>query len=128
LIIFLTLHIHDEHDLLLQVIKGDHLIEQHQVHVLEILRVLRLCAAIWLTVAKVIVGKVAYKAAGEDGQVCKAWAVSSWPLPFSVKTKTPPALLPKEYKTKRPRQKNSLLSGTNKAWPFIRGTTLISWV
>ena len=42
--------------------------------------------------------------------------------------KTPPALLPKECKTKRPRQKNALLSGTNKAWPLIRGTTLISWV
>ena len=67
-------HIHDEHDLLPQVIKGNHLIEQHQVHILEILRVLRLCAGLWLTVAEVIVGKVAYKAAGEGGQVCKARA------------------------------------------------------
>ena len=67
-------HIHDEHDLLPQIVKGDDLIKKHQVHILEAFGILRSGAGFRLAVTKVIVGKVAHKTAGEGGQLCKARA------------------------------------------------------
>ena len=67
-------HIHDQHDLLPQVVKGDHLIEQHQIHILEVLGVLCRGTGFGFAVAEVIIGEISHKAAGEGGQVCKARA------------------------------------------------------
>ena len=67
-------HVHDQHDLLPQVVKCDHLIEQHQVYVLEVFGVLCRGTGFGFAVAEVIIGEISHKAAGEGGQVCKARA------------------------------------------------------
>ena len=62
-------HIHDEHDLLPEVVKGDDLIEEHQVHILEVLGVLGLGAGFRFAVAQIIVGEVPHQTAREGGEV-----------------------------------------------------------
>ena len=68
-------HVHDQHDLLPEVVKGDHLVKQHQVHIPEGLGVLHLPAHAGLAVAQVVVGEIAHQPAGEGGQLFKARAL-----------------------------------------------------
>ena len=67
-------HIGDEDDLLLHVVKGDDLIEEHEIHVPEPLGILGGPVRRRLAVKKVVIGKVAYKTAGEGWQVIRTRA------------------------------------------------------
>ena len=67
-------HVHDEDDLLLHVVKGDDLVKEHQVHVLEGLGVLRVHAGGRFAVGQVVVREVADQAPGEGGQIVKLGA------------------------------------------------------
>ena len=68
-------HIYDQHDLLPQVVEGNDLVEQHQVHVLEVLGVLRFGAGFGFAVAEVIVGEISHKTPGEGRQIGEARAL-----------------------------------------------------
>ena len=59
------LHIFDEDDLLLQVIEGDDLVKEHEIHILEAFRVLRVQTKRGFIILQVIIGEVAHQAAGE---------------------------------------------------------------
>ena len=69
------LHVDDQNDLLPHIVEGDHLVEQHQVNILERLAVLDLTSHARFAVAEIIVGKVADKAAGEGRKMHKPRAL-----------------------------------------------------
>ena len=58
----------DEDDLLAVVVEADHLVKEHQVHVLELLPVLGVQPQGGLGVFQVVVGEVAHQPAGEGRQ------------------------------------------------------------
>ena len=64
-------HIDDEDDLLFQMIEGDHLVEQHQINVLEVLCILRVTFHAWFAVSEIIIGKIADQSAREGRQIIK---------------------------------------------------------
>ena len=57
--------IDDQNDFLAEVVKGNHLVKEHQVHILEMLGILRFPAGCGLGVIQIIVGEVTGQAAGE---------------------------------------------------------------
>ncbi len=62
-------HVADEDDLLSEVVEGDDLVEEHEVHVLELLAVLDVHADFRFAVAEEVVGEVPDEAAGEGREV-----------------------------------------------------------
>ena len=64
----------DQDDLLAEVVEGDDLVEQHQVHVLETLRILGDPLRGGLGVADIVIGEIADQAAGERRKPRKARA------------------------------------------------------
>ena len=62
-------HIGYQNDLLLHIVKGDDLVEQHEVNVLERLAVLDLASYARLAVAEIIVGEIADQAACEGREI-----------------------------------------------------------
>ena len=71
----LDAHVCDKNDFLPHVVKGDDLVEEHEVDVLERLAVLDLALYAGLAVAEVVVGEVAYQTACERRKVIKARAL-----------------------------------------------------
>ena len=71
----LNAHVCDKNDFLPHVVKGDDLVEEHEVDVLERLAVLDLALYAGLAVAEVVVGEVAYQTACERRKVIKARAL-----------------------------------------------------
>ena len=67
-------HIGNEDDLLPEVVKGDYLIEQHQIHVLEILRVPGLQIHGRLCILQKVVGEVSHQSAGKGRQLRQSGA------------------------------------------------------
>ena len=49
-------------------VKGDHIVEQHQVEIPEAFRVLRVEAEARLRIFQIVIGKIAYQSAGEGGK------------------------------------------------------------
>ena len=64
-------NIDDENDLLADMVEGDDLVKEHEVHVLEGLRVLGFAAGSGLAVSEIVVREVSYETAGEGGQIVK---------------------------------------------------------
>ena len=62
-------HVGHQDQLLPEVVKGDDLVEEHQVHVPELLRILCLPLCRGLLIGQVIVGEIPYQASGEGGEV-----------------------------------------------------------
>ena len=65
-------HVHDQHDFLAEVVKSDDLVEEHQVHILEPLRVFGLPFGRRLPVSQVIIGKIPYQTSCERRQIIKS--------------------------------------------------------
>ena len=61
-------HVHHEDDLLPQMVKGDDLVKEHQVHILEGLAVRDVTLRRGFLVGQVIVGEVPHQPPGEGGQ------------------------------------------------------------
>ena len=67
-------HIDDENNFLPKVIKGDYLIKQHQIDVLEVLGILGVTFHARFAVGKIVIGKIADQATREGRQIIKTWA------------------------------------------------------
>ena len=61
-------HVNYQNDLLPEVVKGDHFVEEHQINVPKLLRVLGLSSGSRLFVSQVIVRKVSYQSSGKGRQ------------------------------------------------------------
>ena len=68
----LQVHVHNQHDFLAEVVKGDDLVEEHQVHILEPLRVFGLPFGRRLPVSQVIIGKIPYQTSCERRQIIES--------------------------------------------------------
>ena len=68
------LHVDNQDNFLLEVVKGNHLVKEHQVHVLKILRVLPIQAEGGLRILQIVIGEIPHQPPGEGGQVVKAGA------------------------------------------------------
>ncbi len=55
---FREIHVDDEDDLLLQVVEGNDLVKEHQIHVLEVLCIIRVQMQRLLCVLQIIVGEI----------------------------------------------------------------------
>lgn len=66
------LHVDHENHLLPQMVKGDHLVKQHQVHILKILGVLGIATHRRFAVAKVVKREISHQPAGKGRQRCDA--------------------------------------------------------
>ena len=62
-------HIDDQNDFLPHMVEGDHLVEQHEVQILEAFGILGLTARGGFTVEEVVVGEVSHQSAGKGGQI-----------------------------------------------------------
>lgn len=61
-------HVDDQDDFLAEVVKGDNLVKQHQVHILKVLRVLDLHPHGGFAATRVVVGKIADRTACKRGR------------------------------------------------------------
>ena len=62
-------NIDNQHDPLTEVIEGDDLVKEHQIHILESLRIFRCASCGGLTVIDVIVGEISYKPARKTWEI-----------------------------------------------------------
>ena len=65
----IQLHVCNQDDLLPEIVKSDHLIKKHQIHVPELFRILRSCPHRRFAIAQIIVGKISHKTSGKGRQV-----------------------------------------------------------
>ena len=70
----LQVHIGDQDQLLAEIVKGDHLVEEHQVAVLKLLGIPGVQTERRLGVLQIVVGEVAHEPAGERRETCHAGA------------------------------------------------------
>lgn len=67
-------HIHDEDQLLAKIIESDDFVEQHQIHIFEILRIFRAAADSRFSVSQVFVREIACETSCKRGEIIKAGA------------------------------------------------------
>ena len=64
-------YVHDQHDFASVIVEGNHLVEEHQVHILEALRILCVQLQGGLGILQIIVGEISHQPTGKGGHPMK---------------------------------------------------------
>ena len=73
--VFPETHICDQDDLLPEMVKGDDLVKEHQIHIFKCFGILCLCPHRGFAVSEIIIGEISYQSSGKGGKILKSRAL-----------------------------------------------------